>query len=97
MEANVLYRIRRKNYQGNTGPNEGVIIKGASVSIVVYGSQTLPTLLTDMVDIAAGTTFDAAGAYPFAILPQYICFYGTADSIELINYEIVETLVTFGD
>lgn len=97
MEANVLYRIKRKNFQGNSGPEAGVIFKGASVSLVPYGSETQPTLLADMVDISNGTTFDAAGAYYFGILPQFVCFYGTADSIELINYDVVETLVTFGD
>ena len=95
MEANVLYKIKRQNYQGNSGPEAGVIIKGDTVSITAYGSQTLPELLTDMVDIANGTLFESAGAQYFGILPKYVCFYGTADSIELINYEVIETLVTF--
>lgn len=97
MEANVCYKIKRQNYQGNSGPEAGVILKGETVSLTAYGSQSRPTAIADMVDIANSTTFDAEGAYTFSILPQYVCFYGTATSIELVNYEVVESLGSFGD
>lgn len=95
MKANKLYRIVRHNFRGNTGPEAGVIIKGDTVSINVYGSHTLPETIDDMVDIANNTLFEAAGAYNFSILPNYVCFYGTADSIEVVNYDESEELATF--
>jgi hypothetical protein len=95
MEANICYKVKRQNYQGNSGAIAGIIIKGAGISIDVLGSETRPALITDMVDIAGGTTLTDTGAHTFEILPQYIYFDGTADSIELINYEVVETLGSF--
>ena len=95
MEVNILYKLKRENFQGNSGAVAGVIAKGAVVSLSVYGSMTRPSSLADMVNIAAGATLDEAGSYTFEILPQYVYFNGTADSIELVNYGIAETLGAF--
>jgi len=84
-----IYRIKRENHQGNTGPQAGIILKGATVSVNVFGSQTEPTDLTGMVDIAAGETFVLAGAYSFVILPEWVAFIGEADSVELVGYNMV--------
>lgn len=88
MEANKLYRTKRVNYQGNTGGNAGLILKGATVNVAVYGSQSRPTALTDMVLITEEAAITAAGAYGFVLLPDFIAITGTVTAIELVNVTV---------
>ena len=86
LEAGNLYRLKRQNYQGNTGNYGGLILKGDTVSVTILGSQTKPDFTEDMVDITEDGTIAAAGAYAFILFPEYITISGTVDSIELVNY-----------
>ena len=87
METGKLYRLSRPNYQGNTGAIGGLILKGAVVNVLVYGSQTKPTALTGMVDITEDGSIAAAGAYSFSLFPEYIAITGDVTWIELVNYD----------
>lgn len=86
METGKLYRLSRLNDRGNTGGIGGLILKGAAVNVLVYGSQTKPTALTEMVDITETGSITAAGAYSFSLFPEYIAITGVATAIELVNY-----------
>lgn len=88
MEVDKLYRIKPQDYRGNTDPSAILLLKGNTVSIGFLGRQALPTEQADMVNLLNGDAIEAEGAYSFELLPRYICFTGTADSIELINYDI---------
>lgn len=96
METGILYRIAPSGqvFNAGYGTQGGLIIKGSSVSINVLGSNTKPISTSDMVDIA-GEQIEAAGAYPFSMLPRFIYINGTADSVELMLYNIEETLGAF--
>jgi len=94
MEANKLYRVQRQNYQGNTGRQGGLILKGETVNVTILGSQTLPAAITDMVDITEDGAITAAGAYAFQILPNYLYVNGTVTSVEIVNY-VTEDLGAF--
>jgi hypothetical protein len=89
MEVNKLYKIQPQNYRGNTDPSAIILLKG-TVSIGLLGRQALPAAQTDMINLLDVATLDAEGAYSFELLPRYICFTGSATSIELINYDIEE-------
>lgn len=84
MEALELYKVKR----GNQGQSAGVIIKGDTVSINIYGSQSKPGALTDMVDITGEGTIEQKGAVAFALLPEYIAFSGTCDAFEIVGVSI---------
>nr|WP_319265337.1 hypothetical protein [uncultured Draconibacterium sp.] len=86
MEKGKLYQVSR----GNTGPSAGVILKGDSVNIDIYGSQSKPAALANMVDITGEGTITAAGAVAFALLPEYIAFDGNADAIEVVGVVLNE-------
>jgi len=90
MEVDKLYKVQPQNYRGNTDPSAVLLLKGNSVSIGVLGRQALPAAQADMISLLAGDAIEAEGAYSFELLPRYICFTGSADSIELINYDIEE-------
>ena len=81
-----LYKIKRTNFQGNTGAPGSLLIHGAGVSIQVLGSKDTPSALADMVDITNGTLLVGEGAYSFTTLPEYVYFVGTADKIDLLDY-----------
>lgn len=93
MEANKLFKLRRPNYQGNTGSTGGLILKG-TVNATILGSQARPTALNQMVDITENGAITEAGAYAFQILPDYIYVNGTATTVEIVNY-IAEDLGAF--
>ena len=94
MEANKLFKVRRANYQGNTGSTGGLILKG-TVNATILGSQIRPMALNQMVDLTEeGVAITKAGAYAFQILPDYIYINGTATSVEIVNY-IAEDLGAF--
>ena len=80
MEVGVLYRLTR----GNQNQSVGLIIKGATASVQVFGSQSKPTSLSDMEDCTDSIILDS-GTWTFYMLPEYIYFDGTADSIELLG------------
>lgn len=83
MDTGRLYRLKR----GNQTQTVGIIIKGATSSVTIYGSQSKPTALTDMVDCTDSTPL-TLGAWPFSILPEYIAFDGTLDvanTIEIVG------------
>lgn len=91
------YKIERTNYGGNTGNYGMIILKGASVSVTVTGSQSRPTYLTDLVDLIEGLSWNtgaisAAGAYAFWMLPEYIRVAGTVTAIEIVGYKAIEDL-----
>jgi hypothetical protein len=88
MEVDKLYRIKTQDYRGNTDPSAILLLKGNTVSIGFLGRQALPATKADMINLLNADTIKAEGAYSFELLPRYICFTGTADSIELVNYEI---------
>jgi hypothetical protein len=92
MEVNKLYKVKRTNFQGNTGAQGSLLIHGAGVSIQVLGSKSLPSALADMVDIMNGTLLEGEGAYAFTTFPEYLYFVGTADKIDLIDYDEVDEL-----
>lgn len=75
-----VYRTRR----GNQNQTAGLIITGDTASIQVYGSTRRPSTLDDMVDLTDSDVLDE-GAWPFAMLPEYIAFKGTADQIDVVN------------
>jgi hypothetical protein len=83
-----LYRLSRRNYQGNTGNQGGLIFKGAAVNVLVYGSQTKPANLAAMVDITEEGSIVLPGAYSFSIFPEYIAITGTVTGIEIVNYDV---------
>ena len=86
MVVNKLYKLERLNYQGNTGSQGGLILKGAAVNVTILGSQTKPAAIADMVDITENGAILAAGAYAFQLLPNYLYVSGTATSVEIVNY-----------
>lgn len=88
MEVDKLYKVKPQNYRGNTDPTAIIILKGAVVSVGVLGRQALPAAQSDMVNLLDAATIDAEGAYYFELLPRYICFTGTVDDIELVNYDV---------
>lgn len=97
LTAGHIHRIERLNYAGNTGAIGGLIFKGETVSVQVWGSQTRPVNgLTDMVLInelaIEDATIAAAGAYPFLILPDFIAVVGTVTAVEIVGYGAAEDL-----
>lgn len=61
-----------------------LLVKGGSVNLDIVGSKELPTSLADMHTIAPeDAPFTEAGWLSFLMLPRYISFVGTADSVEL--------------
>lgn len=90
METGKLYRLSRLNDRGNTGGNGGLILKGAAVNVLVYGSQTKPTALTGMVDITEEGSIVLPGAYSFSLFPEYIAITGVVTGIEIVNYTAEE-------
>ena len=88
MEANTLYKLTR----GNQNQTVGLIIKGATANIQVYGSQSIPLQLSDMEDATDAVVLDN-GSWAFSMLPEYVYFLGTADSIEMLgmNFENLNT------
>jgi len=87
MEVNKLYKVKPQNYRGNTDPSAVILLKG-TVSIGLIGRQALPAAQADMINLLNGDAIEVAGAYSFELLTRYICFTGSADGIELINYDI---------
>lgn len=87
MEADIVYRLKRKNYQGNTGPTAAIILKGETVDVQVLGSEEYPGGIDALVDLTGQGSIAEAGAYSFWILPEYIYITGTVDAIEIVNYE----------
>jgi len=90
MEVDKLYKIQPQNYRGNTDPSAILLLKGAVVSIGLLGRQALPAAQADMINLLNGDAIESEGAYSFELLPRYICFTGSADSIEISNYTIEE-------
>ena len=93
MQVDILYRTKR----GNQDHSAAVLVKGATASIQVYGSQSIPTSLADMVDLSDGATTINEGAWPFIILPEYVYFTGTADSIEQVGFNVEDLGAFVGD
>lgn len=94
MEVGVLYKLKR----GNQTQNVGLVIKGATASVQVLGLNGMPATQDDMVDMTDAQLLDE-GAWPFAMLPQYVLFVGTADNIEIVGmgYDVVPFPSTWGD
>ncbi len=89
IEKAKLYKIKRSDLGSNTNPTGAIILKGASVSATIGGSQTKPAALANIVDLGKGTITSAGISY-FSILPDYIYVAGTVTSIELVGYVAVE-------
>jgi len=80
MVVNNLYKLKR----GNQTQAVGLIVKGATASLQILGSQTLPLALADLEDCTDGITLDK-GTWSFLMLPEYVYFTGTADRIDLLG------------
>lgn len=85
MVPGILYKTSR----GNQDKSVGLIVKGATASIQVLGSQSNPDNTSDMVDCTDAELLDE-GTWTFSMFPEYIYFLGTADSIEIIGMSIKE-------
>jgi len=90
MEVDKVYRLKR----GNQAQTVGLIIKGETASVQVLGSQAKPSQLTDMEDCTDGAVLDN-GSWSFSMLPEYVYFSGTADSIEIIGMSVEDLKITF--
>jgi len=89
IEKAKLYKIKRSDLGSNTNPTGAIILKGATVSVTIAGSQVKPTALADVVDLGK-STISAAGVSYFSILPDFIYVAGTVTSIELVGYVAIE-------
>ena len=85
MEVGKLYIVNR----GNQNQSVGLIIKGGTSSVQVFGSQAKPSSLSDMVDLTDSETL-GEGSHSFTMLPKFVYFTGTTDSIEPITANLVE-------
>ncbi len=90
MEVNKLYKVWPQNYRGNTDPLAILLLTGDSVSVGVLGREVLPTTQASMINLLDVAALTTEGAHVFELLPRYICFSGTAVSIDLTNYDIEE-------
>ena len=97
IEEGKVYRATRQGHQGNSSAMGGIILKGSTIDVIIYGSQTRPADLSEMVDITESGAIDAAGAYAFSLLPDYIAVVGTVTAIELVGYVGEETSIQIGD
>jgi len=97
MEVNKLYKVEPLNRRGNTNKKLGLLLGGGSVSITIYGKNTRPDYVNEMVDLTNSDPFIAEGAYVLSMLPQFVYFSGTADVVELINYSVICELILGGD
>ena len=79
MVVSKLYRLGR----GNQTQKVGLIVKGAAASVQVLGSQAKPSVITDMEDCTDSILL-TNGTWAFEMLPEYVYFEGTADSIEIV-------------
>lgn len=86
MEANKLYKVEPLNYRGNTQRKCGLLLKGNTINITIYGSKTRPENLSEMVDLTNADPFISEGSYVLSMLPPFVYFDGTADIVELIGY-----------
>lgn len=96
-----LYRIERLNYAGNTGSTGALLLHGDSVRINLMGSHVLTDSISHMTNIYSlitpapdSVSILAPGAYAAQILPKYLLYVGSADSIEIVGYRILETVGT---
>lgn len=88
MVTDELYKLNR----GNQDQSVGVIIKGLNASINVLGSNSKPKALADLED-CAGEVLER-GCHTFTMLPEYVYFVGSADSIEILGMSITELNIT---
>lgn len=88
MDTGTLYKLNR----GNQNQTIGLIIKGATASVQVFGSQSKPTSLSDMEDMA-GRVLES-GAWTFRMLPEHIYLEGTADSIDIVNMSATDLKIS---
>lgn len=88
MEVNKLYKLTVQDYRGNTDTTAVLLLKGITSDVGVLGRQALPSSQAEMIDLLNGDGIAADGAYTFDLLPRYVCFTGTVDSIELVGYAI---------
>lgn len=67
------------------------LISAVAPSIVIYGSEQLPSAISAMQNIhTESTPLIVADYYRFNSLPRYIAFIGTVDDIEVSNCRLVE-------
>lgn len=90
MDVSKLYRLKR----GNQSQEVGLIVKGALASFKCWGSQSKPESTDDMVDCTDGILL-TEGSWTFDMLPEYVYFEGTADSIEIIGMSFDDLNTTF--
>lgn len=90
MVVDKLYKIAVQDYRGNTDPTAVLLLKGITSDVGVLGRQIQPASKAVMIDLLNGDGIVADGAYTFDLLPKYICFTGTVDTIELVGYSIDE-------
>jgi hypothetical protein len=85
MEVSKLYKSNR----GLQTQTVGFIVKGATASVQILGSDSMPATEADLVDLTDAQLLDQ-GSWTFAMVPQYIYFIGTADWIGSVGMNFVE-------
>lgn len=76
-----LYQTKR----GNQTETAGILIKGDTASVTLYGSDSKPSVISDMVSLLDDGEVLTKGAYPIIVLPEYILVDGSADAVELVS------------
>lgn len=89
-ETGILYELSPFT-QVNQPKTMGIRLIGDSVNITdILGSEQEPTSLTDMSSIAPeDIPFIESGWLSFAMLPRFISFVGTVDSMELSRGSLI--------
>ena len=82
MELGKIHKLGR----GNRNQTVGLIVKGDKSAVDIYGSQSIPSSLLDMVK--CNKTALNEGLSNFPILPEYIVIIGHADKVEIVGASI---------
>ena len=90
IETGKLYRLNR----GNQNQSVGLVIKGLTASVQVFGSTIKPTQLSDMTDCTDAEIL-TEGTWSFTMLPEYVSVSGTADRIDIVNMSYKDLNITF--
>lgn len=89
-EVDKLYQIKEIEVQRKAGSTIPMIIKGTSPSITIYGSESKPTAIADMVDLTPDVSPITDNLVVLDSLFRYIAFVGTTDGIEFNNIALTE-------
>ena len=70
----------------NIGKTARLELKGATLNVIVYGSEDLQTSVANMTACTDALTDESY--YTLDTLPTYIAFIGTADRINIGGYDL---------